>query len=331
MVCTSEVEPGRVNLCLIVQGIQKMQIPFLDRLLASLDVNVNGFAICEVQRGFSLNLPGMKAPIAHYVLRGSGSLRMESGTELVFRQHDFFVVPSGRSQRIEVAADTAVEERGADQCVALVDGMLRMSASSGAAADVVTTCGMIEATYAGTLGLFDGLSEPLLVHLASGTPLRRAIEDLLAELTDPKLGTHTITEALLKQCLVLLVRELAEDPGRVQSLFGAVNPGLLRPVLAVAEHPAQEFSLEALAKMAGMSRSGFAAQFSATFGQPPIDFLRSIRLRRAARLLERTDLPVSMIAKSIGYGSRTYFSRAFREEFGIDPRGYRARHRRVPI
>ncbi len=308
-----------------------MQIPFLNRLLSSLDVNVNSFAVCEVRRGFSLALEPMKAPLVHYVVRGFGVLRLDGNAELPVRAHDFVVLPPQRAHWIEVPDGPATEVRGSDHCTALADGMLRFSATEGKAAEIVTTCGIIEATYAGTLGLFDNLPEPISIHLSEGTPLRRAVEALLYEIAEPKLGSDALSEAILKQCLVLLVRELASDPAQAEWLFGKANPRLLQPVLAMVENPANDFSLEGLAELAGMSRSGFAAQFSAAFGQPPIDFLRSIRLRRAARLLEKTDLPVALIAGSIGYESRTYFSRAFRAEFSLDPRAYRARRRRMPL
>lgn len=102
---------------------------------------------------------------------------------------------------------------------------------------------------------------------------------------------------------------------------------LLRAILAMVDNPAESFTVDRLAKAAGMSRSSFADHFQNTFGTTPIEFLKKLRLRHAARLLERSDLPVEAIARSIGYESRTYFSRAFRAEFGASPRTFRA-HRR---
>jgi transcriptional regulator GlxA family with amidase domain len=47
-------------------------------------------------------------------------------------------------------------------------------------------------------------------------------------------------------------------------------------------------------------------------------------LRRAAQLLTATDLPVKTIAFRVGFDSRSYFSRAFKDFSGVDPAGYRA-------
>lgn len=76
-----------------------------------------------------------------------------------------------------------------------------------------------------------------------------------------------------------------------------------------------------------MSRSSFIEQFADLLGRPPTEFLREIRLRRAAYLLETTDEPIKTIARSVGYASRSYFSRAFKQAFGVDPTRFRE-HRR---
>ncbi|MCB1885358.1 MAG: helix-turn-helix transcriptional regulator [Geminicoccaceae bacterium] len=55
-----------------------------------------------------------------------------------------------------------------------------------------------------------------------------------------------------------------------------------------------------------------------------MEFLKELRLHRATRLLETTDLPVKAVARNVGYDSRSYFSRAFRARYGVDPTAYRA-------
>ncbi len=73
-----------------------------------------------------------------------------------------------------------------------------------------------------------------------------------------------------------------------------------------------------------MSRAAFAERFRATFERSPMAFLRDLRLRRAARLLAETDLPVKTVAGRVGFASRSHFSRAFKASFGADPAAYRA-------
>lgn len=296
----------------------------LERLLATLQVAVHSMAICEVGEGGALALPSLPHPLIHYVLRGSGSLQVEGDDAIAFDPHTFVVVPKGKPHSIRVrgrSRETSVQTGGS---IAMVDHMLRMSTGENHIAEIVTTCGTIEATYSGALGMFDLVDRPIALALEPEDPLRRAFEALLDELSSPRLGSRALSEALLKQCLVHLIRRT--DPWTAGWLLGSVDPRLARIVLQLFEEPARGFTLEELARGAGMSRSSFAAQFQVTFGTTPIDLLKRIRLHHAARLLEQTDLPIAAIARGIGYESRTYFSRAFREEFGIDPRSFRAKN-----
>jgi AraC-like DNA-binding protein len=72
-----------------------------------------------------------------------------------------------------------------------------------------------------------------------------------------------------------------------------------------------------------MSRASFAEHFAQVYEQTPMEFVQKVRLRIAARLLTTTDLPVKVIASSIGYASRSHFSRAFRAAYGADPKTFR--------
>src|SRR3546814_6702057 len=75
--------------------------------------------------------------------------------------------------------------------------------------------------------------------------------------------------------------------------------------------------------MAGMSRSAFAAAFREAFGQSPMNLVKLVRLRRASELLITTALPVSEIAKRVGFSSRSNFSVAFAELHDMDPSRFR--------
>jgi AraC-like DNA-binding protein len=98
---------------------------------------------------------------------------------------------------------------------------------------------------------------------------------------------------------------------------------LLRALATILERPADAHDLGSLAREAGMSRSAFAARFAVTFARSPMAFLRDVRLRRGAQMLETTDAPVAVVARTVGFASRTYFSRAFRSAYGVDPHSFR--------
>lgn len=299
---------------------------YLERLLASLEVQISGFALCRIRRGYRLILGQQDAPLIHCALKGSGILQIHGGQSIQFAAKDFVIIPRGCGHSIISPNGTLKDVRGTDELSTLDDALLEMGAGGGA--DTVTVCGTIHASYGGGLGLFDALREPIVERLASEDPMQLAIDAMLAELAAPSFGTRALVEALLKQCLVLLVRRQLHNPGGLTPWFLPTSDYRLAAALAtMLQRPSAHHTLPSLAAAAGMSRSAFALRFGATFGQPPMAFLRDLRLRHAARLLQATDLPIPAIADSVGYSSRSYFARSFRSLYGVDPRRFRASRR----
>lgn len=81
--------------------------------------------------------------------------------------------------------------------------------------------------------------------------------------------------------------------------------------------------LEALASAAGMSITHYSVLFRRHTGFAPIDFLIRLRVQQACRLLDTTTLPVSEVARQVGYDDPYYFTRCFRRVMGHSPRKYR--------
>ena len=78
-----------------------------------------------------------------------------------------------------------------------------------------------------------------------------------------------------------------------------------------------------MARACNLSRSAFAARFVARVGKPPAAYLVHVRLDAATDLLRDTSLPVTRIAKNVGYTSEAAFSRAFKHRYGMPPARWR--------
>ena len=91
----------------------------------------------------------------------------------------------------------------------------------------------------------------------------------------------------------------------------------------LSQHFQQEIYLDDLAKRAGMSRSSLGRHFHAALGVPPIIYLRDLRLRHAAELLLKTDLPLKEIAYQSGFSRMSYFFKSFKDCYGVAPLEYR--------
>lgn len=294
----------------------------IDRLLGLLDVQLHALALCKVSHGSGLRLPGAEAVLVHYILAGAGVVVMEDGTTVEFGPDTLIFLPPGASHDILEHTDAPTLVTWKDAAESFGDGMIRFS-TGGSEAAILSACGTISADCGG-LDLFDKLREPICENLAGNPVVRSAFELMLKELGSPRFGTRPLTEALMKQCLILAVRnQIERGEMKLMPAFGLRDPRLVRALLAMMEDPARDHSLEQLAKDCGMSRSLFAERFAEAFDRPAMDLLKQIRLHRSAQLLRGTNLPVQMIALTVGYASRSYFSRAFKDAYGADPKTFR--------
>ncbi len=294
----------------------------LDRLLTALAVRLHASSVCEVRRGWRLSFQPFDTTILHHVLSGSGAMRVGNGPWLPFAPGSVLLVPARAPHTIGDAGPAAQVVKAEDRCAMLADGLVTFTAGDGTR-DILLLCGAVSASGNSGLGLFDLFHEPLVEDLSADARFRELFGLMAAEVASPNLGTRAMTEALMKGCLIALLRRHLLCDGGSHLLPALHEPRLARAVVAVIEEPAAAHSVASLATLAGMSRASFAAHFARAFQQGPMEFVQKVRLRIAARLLTTTDFPLKVIARSSGYAGPASFARAFRAEHGTDPSTYR--------
>lgn len=87
-----------------------------------------------------------------------------------------------------------------------------------------------------------------------------------------------------------------------------------------------EYGVEELSRDLGMARMSLYRKLQSITGDTPTDFIRSIRLKRAAQLLQGSQLPIVEVANRVGFSSPSYFSKCFKEMFGMLPKQYVEEH-----
>ncbi len=129
-----------------------------------------------------------------------------------------------------------------------------------------------------------------------------------------------------------LARQLVVQPHRDGGQAQFVDTPLPEPVAGSAfadtlswldENLAEPVSVADLAARSAMSARSFTRHFSATTGSTPYQWLLHRRVRLAERLLERTDLPVEVVAERAGLGDATNLRKHFRRHVGRSPHAYR--------
>ena len=295
----------------------------LERLIEGLKLDVRPFAVCRVGTDARMSIPGFDDAMMHYVLTGRCVLTYPGGTPMEISPGTMVILP--RHTAHDVAATGEGEAMPADlQDCGLQSQGVEVLESGWQGTGVVLLCGFVGATYQGTHGLFDYLPAPIIEHAEYGDAIHNAFATLVRELADPQPGTVAMTAALMRQCLLAVLRKRARDGiCNVPWLSALEHPRISRALRDVLKNPGRPYTLELLAEMAGMSRSAFSEHFSRTFGRTAMDFVKDVRLRRAAELLVTTQRPIKAIAGDVGYQSRSHFTQAFKEAHGLHPAAYR--------
>jgi AraC family transcriptional regulator, transcriptional activator FtrA len=107
-----------------------------------------------------------------------------------------------------------------------------------------------------------------------------------------------------------------------------VEPWLSNMLEWVRHNLQKEIRIGQLADRAHMSRRTFARRFQQATGSTPLEWMNSLRIRRACDLLETTDLGIDRVAEGCGLGSAPVLRSQFRKNMGISPSMYRERFRR---
>jgi DNA-binding response OmpR family regulator len=104
----------------------------------------------------------------------------------------------------------------------------------------------------------------------------------------------------------------------------SVDEKFINQAMEVVEKniPNADFSVEELSRELFMSRVALYKKLLAITGKTPIEFIRTVRLKRAAHLLETSQLTVAEVAYEVGFNNPKYFSRYFKEAFGVLPSVY---------
>lgn len=131
--------------------------------------------------------------------------------------------------------------------------------------------------------------------------------------TTPASQLRTI--GLLHLFLALLMEQADMIPSHTDLSLDYVESA----IRFIAHNYSSAVDISAVASSAGISRSHLYRVFMRHIGTPPNEYLTRFRISQACELLERSSLPVSAVAASVGYDDQLYFSRVFKKMTGKSP------------
>ena len=163
----------------------------------------------------------------------------------------------------------------------------------------------------------------ILLPLQQVEGLNQSLALLFAETDRVRCGHRLLADRLFEVVLLQMLRWLLDHPVEagvpVGLLAGLADPRLAQVLVAMHEDPGKPWSLEGMARTAGMSRSAFAVKFKEAVGETPADYLANWRLS-VAKVELRNGRSVKALAGELGYATPSALSRVFAHKLGVSPR-----------
>jgi AraC family transcriptional regulator len=156
-----------------------------------------------------------------------------------------------------------------------------------------------------------GVAVPQITHL---------VKTLRAEADNQNPGGLAVVDAVTTALGHLLVRHVGIDQPQPTRLRGGLSPRARRRTLEVIHSQLDSrLTIDMLAREAGLSVAHFSRAFRETMGRAPHQYLLSMRLEKARRLLEAPDANLSDVAHRTGFADQAHFTRLFKRSYGITP------------
>ncbi|PTL79865.1 AraC family transcriptional regulator [Vitiosangium sp. GDMCC 1.1324] len=282
----------------------------------------------EMSAPWGMRVDARTVGMFYVVSRGSCVLELQ-GKQHMLAAGDFVFILGGVPYALKdsprtrpVAASEIYANRGG-RC----GGVIRYG---GAGAPTTIVCGrfVFEGT---TLSPLVASLPPILHVKGDGGIATRWLESTMqfvaSEMEAEQPGYETVAnrlgDVLLVQALRTYVASLpVEQGGWLRAL---VDPQLGVVLQRIHERPQEPWTVESLARTAGMSRSVFAARFKSLVGEGPLTYLTRWRMHKAMQLMTEGAESASAIAQAVGYETDSAFVKAFKRHVGETPGSFRRR------
>lgn len=138
-----------------------------------------------------------------------------------------------------------------------------------------------------------------------------------------KLANESINEELVHFLMLPMMLELTKAVGTEASAY--THPLSHHAMIYVRSHLTEQLDGDSVAEACGVSRKTLCTRFKQETGETFASYVRRLRIERAQRLLDTTDLEVSQIAYHTGFSSQSHLQTVFKMATGYTPREWRMR------
>ncbi len=276
----------------------------------------------ELTAPWGMDLPRIANNMAiHIVSRGRLYLDIAGQPTREVNAGSLVLIPHGTPHQLRSAPDTPVTPLTDIPVELITDRYERMNFGGGGAATSVSYCGV----------RFDPIAAqrllqvlPLVIHvdtLAGGDEwLRDTTRFIAREADTTQPGSEAIITRLADIIVVQAIRAwLASTEVKHGWLAAMHDRQIGRALSAIHRDPVHDWTVAALAREVGMSRSALAARFSELIGDSVKSYITEWRMQLARDELLTSPRTLAVLADKYGYQSEAAFSRAFKRVFGASP------------
>jgi AraC-like DNA-binding protein len=253
-------------------------------------------------------------------LIGGDPMLVEAGELLVFPHGDPHVLSSSPGMRVDPSAPDSFAAADGGQMPLIVNY------GSDAAAEAKFICGYLACDARPFNPLIESLPKVIRIGWQGGDAgwLGDFARIAKAESTAKRRGGESVLAKLSELMFIEVLRRYLEDlpPERTGWLVGLRDPVVGKALSLMHGAPERNWTIEELARGAGVSRSVLAERFSLLVGVPPMQYLAKWRMQIAWGLLSGGS-NIATVAAETGYGSEAAFSRAFKKVVGTSPSAWR--------
>ena len=299
----------------------------VSEVLQALHVRSSVFCLSDLRAPWAFRVDGADVAKFHLVLAGSAWVTLDGHEPLPVGAGDLVVLPRGQAHTIAGALASPVVP---------LEQLLRDHASGDTSRISYGGSGSLTRLLCGGFSVAAELRDATLAALPDVVCVGRGrvalaewlapmLAMLNAEADDGRPGSSAVVAKIADVFLTQALRAW---------LAGAAQSGLLgtgqvqdRPVAeavrAIRSQPAAPWTLVRLAAHVGLARTALALRFRKVVGEPPMRYLKKVRLGQAAGYLSASQLTIDDIVRLTGYQDVPAFSKAFKREFGCPPGAYR--------
>jgi AraC family transcriptional regulator, activator of mtrCDE len=258
----------------------------------------------------------------HVILNGKLRLRIGQRTQ-EFEAGDVLIFPQGASHTLESVYLREDETPPDDGGQRHFNGVVTEVHAHGEGEAMDMLCGMFVMRETGG-SLLRSLPDVIHIRSEGRASLHALISMMRSESVEPKPGGAAVIDELSTALFTLLLRHLIATQqlnGNVLALLADAR--MSRAVEAVLSQPAYPWTVGTLAEQAHVSRATFARRFTELSGMPPLEWVTTVRMELAVRLLLRDGMAANRVAEHCGYASEAAFGRVFKKHYHSGPGAYR--------